>query len=707
MSELDLAQEFDLRRLLNPSSVAIAGASPDPNSIGGAVLRNVEASGFAGELTLVSPRRDEINGRPCVKSLRDIPEGTDAVILNIPRAAIRQALEDCVARKAGGAVVFASGFGEAGEEGRAEQEAISALCRENGLALIGPNCLGFINYADGFSATFEGQAFDAKSAEAERRIAVIAQSGATATSVRDAFRARDLSVSHMITTGNEAVLHAADFVSYAIDAGAAAVALYIEQIRNPESFLTAARRARKKGVPLVMLHPGRSARAREAAQSHTGALTGDYAMMKTAVENEAVVLVETMDELLDATVILQRFPHPPHGDAAIVTNSGAIRGLSLDLVEDVGLPLAAPSQATLDVFKSLVPDGMEIDLPLDLGTAGYSNAGVYTETAAALLADDNAASVLCAMIGGGPHQQRAKAEALAPLMSGTDKPVVLTITGDQSGLDPEFNRLVREHGIPLFRSLDRSIRAMSAVHAFAKARDEAEDRRAAPAGLPPLKGSGAICEHDGKTWLRKLGVPVPKGGLAASAGEACKLAAEIGYPVVIKAHAPTLIHKSDVGGVIVGVKDENDLKAAWERLHANVAASAKNVTLEGVLVERMAPRGLEMVVGAKRDPDWGPVVLAGLGGVWIEALKAVEIMPPDITRERAVERICAMRGASLLGAFRGQPARDVGALADIVVLIGDAMRDDPSILEVDINPVMVFAEGEGAMALDALIVKQE
>lgn len=707
MSEAGSSRRFDLRRLLKPSSVAIAGASPDPKSIGGAVLHNVYASGFKGNLALVSPRRDDINGRPCVKTLRDIPEGTDAVILNIPRAAIRQALEDCVARNVGGVVVFASGFGEAGEKGRAEQAAISALCRENELALIGPNCLGFINYADGFSATFEGQSFDTLSAKAERRIAIIAQSGATATSVRDAFRARDLSVSHMITTGNEAVLHAADFVSYVIDEGVSAVALYIEQVRDPQTFLNAARRARKKGVPIIMLHPGRSARAREAAQSHTGALTGDYVTMKTAVQKEAVVLVETMDELLDVTVILQRFSRPPYGDAAIITNSGAIRGLSLDMVEDVGLPLASPSEATLEIFKSLVPEGMEIDLPLDLGTAGYSNAGVYTETTAALLADDSAASVLCAMIGGGSHQQRAKAEALAPAMKGTEKPVVLTITGDQSPLDPEFNKLVREYEIPLFRSLDRSIRAMAAVHRFAEAREAAKDQRAAPVELKTLEGAGVVSEHDGKAWLKALGIPAPKGGLAASIDEACKLALEVGYPVVIKAHAAGLMHKSDVGGVIVALKDESELRSGWDRLHANIAGSSKAITLEGVLVEQMSKPGLEMVVGAKRDPDWGPVVLAGLGGVWIEALKAVEIMPPDISHKRAVKRISSMQGASLLKAFRGQPARDVNALAEIVVLLGDAMRTDPSLREVDINPIVVFAEGEGVMALDALIVKEE
>ena len=699
------APRFDLRRLLCPASVAIAGASPEPASVGGALLDNLLASGFDGELTLVSPRRDEINGRPCVKSLRDIPDGTDLVILNVPRVAIRPAVEDCIARNVGGVVVFAAGFSEMGEEGRAEQEAIAALCRENGLALIGPNCMGFINYADGVSATFEGKAFDAASAAGKRHVAVIAQSGATATSMRDAFRARDLSVSHMITTGNEAVLSADRFIAHAIDEGVAAIALYIEQIRDPGMFLETARQAREKGVPIVMLHPGRSARAREAAQSHTGALTGDYAVMKAAVENEAVVLVDTMDELLDVTVILQRFPQPVAGGATIVTNSGAIRGLSLDLAEDVGLPLARPGARTLERFRELVPAGMDIDIPLDLGIAGYADAGVYTKTAQALLADENAGSVLCALLGGGPHQQRAKAEALIPVMKEAGKPVVLTITGDESPLDETFRAMVREHEIPFFRSLDRSVRAMAVVHRFAATRAAALDRRAPPASGARLEGSGSIAEYQGKAWLKSLGIPVPRGGLATSVDEAGRLAAEIGYPVVIKAQASNLTHKSDIGGVIVGIADEEALRAAWERLHANVLAASGSVVLDGVLVEELSPPGLEMVVGAKNDPEWGPIVLAGLGGVWIEALEAVEIMPADISHARAVERIRAMKGSKLLGAFRGGKPHDVDALARIVIALGDAMRADPSIREVDINPVTLFAEGEGALALDALVVK--
>jgi len=698
------AGTFNLRRLLHPATVAVAGASPDPRSIGGAILRNLRGSGFSGPLTFVSPTRAEIDGQGCVKSLRDIPDGTDAVILNLPRGAIRQAIGDCVARHVGGAVVFATGFGESDAAGRAEQNAIAAQCREAGLALLGPNCLGFANYVDGVCASFEELCFEQRRIEPGRpRVAVIAQSGATAANVRSSLQARGIAVSHVISTGNEAVLQIEDFITYVMGEGVSAIALYVEQIRNPGAFVKIARRAREQGIPIVMLHPGRSARARAATQSHTGALTGDYVVMKTVVENEAVVLVETLDELFDATAILQRFPRPTAAGTAIITNSGAIRAVALDMMEDVGLPVARPDAATFAKLQALVPG--EVDIPLDLGAAGYADGSIFTQTSEALLGDPATGSVIWAMTGGGPHQQRAKVQAMIPLIHTTNKPLILTITGDGAPLDGQFLTAVRENEIPLLRSPERALRAMAALHRHAVARDAAAERRSPVRKVPALDGVGALPEHVGKAWLRKLGVPVPSGRLVRTVQQAQDVARAVGFPVVIKAQVPGLQHKSDVGAVIVGIRDASELSAAWERLHSNLSACAAPAQPDGVLVEQMAPCGLEMVVGAKNDPRWGPVILVGLGGVWIEALRAVEFLPPDITRARAIQRINTMKGSALLGPFRGQPARDVGALADLVLTLGNAVRADPSIQEIDINPVMVLAAGAGVLALDALIVR--
>jgi acyl-CoA synthetase (NDP forming) len=288
----------------------------------------------------------------------------------------------------------------------------------------------------------------------------------------------------------------------------------------------------------------------------------------------------------------------------------------------------------------------------------------------------------------------------------TDRPLILTLTGDGAPLDAEFLAAVQEHEVVFMRSPERTLRAMAALHRHAIARDCAGDRRGSVREVPLLNGTGAIPEYGGKGWLRELGVRVPAGRLVQDLEQAHDAARAIGFPVVIKAQMTGLNHKSDVGGVIVGIKNADELAAAWDRLHANLSAAIAKPVLDGVLVEQMAPAGLEMVVGAKNDPGWGPVILVGLGGVWIEALRAVELLPPDVTHARAVERIKAMRGAALLGPFRGQPPRDVNALADVVLTLGNAMRADPSIREIDLNPVMVFAAGAGAMALDALIVKE-
>lgn len=691
-----------LVRLLQPRSVAIAGASSDPASMGGVILANCERFGFAGDIHLISPTRDEINGRPCIRSVDDLPEGIDALVLNVPRAAILPAVEAATRRGVGGAIVFASGFAEGGEEGRREQDRLAAICREAGLALMGPNCMGYTNYAGGMALTFEPA--HPQPLGTRRSVAVVAQSGAMASSIRAAMQGRGIAVALQAATGNEAVVRASDMIDFIVaDGHAQAIAIYCEQVREPMAFLAAARRAREAGVPVVMLHPGRSKRGQAAAQSHTGAMVGDYALMRVAVENEAVVMVETMDELFDAVAILHRYPAPVPGELGVITNSGALRGTAFDFAEDVRLPIADLAGETLERLGALLPAGMEIDNPLDVGTTGFAKADIFGLATAAMLADPAVSGVLLPMAGGGPSQQRAKAEAIVPEALASAKPVVLAITGDVSPLDPDFVAALRESETPLFRSPERAMRAFAAVRRYADALAGARDRAPAAAGLSGWSEPGVKPEYLGKEFLRSLGLRVPEGRLASTVAEALMVAAEIGFPVVLKAQAATLSHKSDIGGVILNVRDEDELRHAWTRLMANLAGA----TIDGVLVERMSAPGLELVVGARHHPQWGPTVMVGLGGVLIEALDAAELLPADISHARAVERILSLRGARMLGSFRGRPPRDVDAVADVVVKVGAAMRAGLGIQEIDINPLMVLAAGEGAVALDALIVTGE
>lgn len=688
-----------LTRLLQPRSVAIAGASPDPATMGGVILANCERFGFAGDIHLISPTRAEINGRACVRSVDDLPQGVDALVLNVPRAAILPAVEVAARRGVGGVIVFASGFAESGEDGRREQEAIAAICREAGMALMGPNCMGYVNYSGSMALTFEPA--HPQILGDRRSVAVVAQSGATASCIRAAMQGRGISVALQAATGNEAVVRASDMIDFVVAKGRAdAIALYCEQVRDPAAFLAAVRRARAAGIPVVMLHPGRSKRGQEAAQSHTGSMVGDYALMRTAVENEAVVMVDAMDELFDAAAILHRFPAPTPGELGVITNSGAIRGMAFDFAEDIGLPIADIAPATRERLAALLPEGMEIDNPLDVGTTGFAKGDIFGLSTAVMLADPAVSSVLLPMAGGGPAQQRAKGEAIIPEALSSTKPVAIAIVGDQSPLDSDFIKAMQDSETPLFRSPERAMRAFGAVRRYADALSGVDDRTPAAVGLTGWSGTGVKPEYVGKAFLRSIGVRVPEGGLATTIDEAVGIASGIGFPVVLKAQAAALSHKSDIGGVILNLKDEAGLRDGWARLMGNL----NGAPVDGVLVEEMSAPGLELVVGARDHPEWGPSVLVGLGGVLIEALDAAELLPADISHARAVERIRKLRGAKLLGEFRGRSARDVDAVADVVVKIGAAMRAGLNIEEIDINPLMVLGQGEGAAALDALIV---
>ena len=699
------SEAVDLGRLLRPRSIAIVGAQPERTSIGGGVLSNLEMFGYDGEIHLVSRSRDEIRGRACVKSISDLPSGIDVAVLIVPQAAIMESVRACIERRIGAVVVYTSGFAEADENGRRQQEELAATCREAGIALLGPNCMGYTNYLDGIPLTFEP--VDVRRiTRAEGRVAIVAQSGATAANIRFAMHAREIDTSYIIATGNEATLGAEHFIDFLLDDPLnAAIGVYVEQIRNPAFFLETARRARRQSVPIVLLHPGSSERGRAAAQSHTGALAGDHAVMQTILRSEAVALVDTTDEMFDVLVILSRFPAPKPGKAGVVTNSGAIRGLCFDFSERVGLELATLSPEIEAEMQALVPPYVHVDNPFDVGTTGFANPGIFGSSLEVMLKEPDVGMVLQSHAGGSPRMQVAKSDSILPVFATADKPVILNIIGDDYPLDEQFMADVRAAGIPFFRSPERAMRAMAAVATYADALAEVAEAKPAATPAAALAGHGTIPEYEGKRVLAELGIRVPRGGMARSVDEAISVAEGIGYPVVIKAQAVALAHKSDAGGVIVNIADAAALRAAWEKLHANVAAAKPGLALDGVLVEEMAKPGLEMVVGAKRDPQWGPVVLVGLGGVWIEALSDARLLPAGAGRARVLAELKRLKAAKLLGPFRGQAARDIDAIADVVIRLGELMLADPAIREVDINPLVVGAAGEGAAALDALFVR--
>jgi len=696
-----------LDRLFRPRSIAIVGASADPRSFGGFVLGNLERFGYDGALHLVSRSSDAINGRPCVKTVDQLPEDVDLAVLAIPEAGVLEAVTTLAARRCHAAVLFASGYAETGDEGRARQQQLMAAA--GAMAIVGPNCMGYTNFAAGLPLTFEPLAPQPR--EARRGLGVVAQSGFMAATLRDAFVGRGLPVTAVFSTGNEGSVGVEDLLAhYLADAQTRLIVAYAEQIRRPRLFLQLARQARLAGKPIVLLMPGRSERARHAAASHTGALAGDHATATALLQREAVVVVDTLDELFDTAAILLSHPQPPAGGTAFVTGSGAMKNIALDLADGIGLALPALAATTVATLSAQLPSFAVAENPLDYTTIGIRQPGLIGEILDTMAADPHIGSVVLAIPVGPEMAQRDKAQHIVPAMARATKPTVLVLTGDTGPVEPFFTEAIRASGVPMFRSADRALRALRRVAVFGEALQRAGRadlvQAAAPGAALALPGAvppnGIFAEVYGKQWLAAAGIPVPRGALARSADEAAAIARDLGWPVVLKAQASALPHKSDVGGVLVGLADEATLRAGWARLTADVARHRPDLVLDGVLVEAMGPRGLELVVGARRDADWGPVLLVGLGGVWIEALKDVRLIPADLAEADIVVELQRLKAAPMLAGIRGAAAVDLAAIARVVARIGAQMRANPQIAEIDINPLVAYPHG--VLALDALLV---
>jgi acyl-CoA synthetase (NDP forming) len=697
-------QQSALNRLLRPRSLAVVGAAPPP-SLSANLLANLEQFSYSGVLHLVSRSRTEIDGRPCLRTIEDLPTGVDAAALMLPEPAVAEAVAACARRGVGGVMVFASGYGEVGPQGRQRQEEIAATARSAGMALLGPNCLGIVNFADGIPLTFEPLE---PHRPGGRGVCVIAQSGAMAGNIRMALIAKGLPVAYAISTGNEALIGAEDFIdTLLVQPTVGLFALFVEQIRQPQRFLRLVAQARALGKPVVLMHPGRSARARAAASTHTGALAGDHAVMRAFVEQAGVVLVESLDELFDTSALLVRYPHPSGLGLAVLSNSGAIRGFALDFCVDLDLPLPSIGEETSRALAAVLPDFATIDNPLDLTAQGMQKPSLFADCARALLDDPAIGALLVAAMGGGPRQQMEKWRALRPVLEQSHKPVALAFLGDGVPLVPNCAAEIAASSVPFFRSPDRALRAFAHVAAYGRWRAAGARRAAAPL-LPPiaLAGSGPLAEHRGKAILHEIGIAVPRGNLAHDLGAALGIAQTIGYPVVLKGQAASLTHKSDVGAVVTSITDERALGEAWQSIAARLSALRPDLVLDGMLVEAMAPQGVEMIAGARRDPDWGPVLMVGLGGVWTEALGDVRLMPADSDSALIEAEIERLAGARLLKGYRGAPASDVPALVDALSRLGALMRACCAIAEIDINPLRVYPRGQGVLALDALIVMQ-
>lgn len=691
----------DLSRLLTPRSVVIVGASPTPGALGNSVLRNLERHGYAGEIHLINPKRDEIDGRKCLKSIDDLPQGVDAAVLAIPGPAVLGAVQALAARGVGAAIIFSAGFAEGGEEGLAAQAEVARIAQQHGMVIEGPNCLGMVNYAAGVPLTFvEAPVLDLAGKPA---VGIVSQSGAMAVVLGTTLMAKGLGITVSVSTGNEAASGVEDYVEHLIaDPATPAIAMIVEQFRKPARFLALAEKARAAGKPIVLLHPGTSSAARESAATHTGAMAGDWQLMKTKVERAGVILVDCLEALGDVVDIAVRAKPVRPGGAAVLTESGAFKALVLDLAENIGLDLPPMNGATAAEMRAAIPDFIPVSNPMDLTAQALVDPDLYRRTLIPLLGDDNFAALVFGIIQTDPETSARKfpeiIEAVKTLRP--EKPVIFAGIDDGAEVPGEYVAGLREIGVPYFPSPDRALRALRHLGKLAS-RDFA---RADAAPLTLALPSGVIPEYRAKELLAPAGIPFPAGGFAKSAEEAKAIAARVGYPVAIKAQSADLSHKSDAGGVLLNIADDAGMDAAWAKLYGNVAAYDSSIALDGAQVEAMGKRGTELIVGARNDPEWGPVILVGFGGVTAELFHDVRLLPVDLTHDAIVAELRQLKQGALLDGYRGSPRLDIHAAARAIAALGQVLAGTPSIREIDLNPLLVYPEGEGVLALDALIL---
>ncbi|WAT17769.1 acetate--CoA ligase family protein [Aurantiacibacter sp. MUD11] len=692
-------------RLLRPKSVAVIGASDRHGALGATLLNNLVQYEFDGDIYPVNPKRDELQGLKVYKSAEELPEGIDCAVLAIPRPFVVDTVRVLGERGCGAVVIYSAGFSEAGEEGAKDQAELARIAEQYGMIIEGPNCLGCTNYVERVPLTFVETNMKSPP-KGVRAVGVASQSGALAAVLATTLHPRECYVSTSVSTGNEAASGVEDYVEWLVDdENTHVIAMYVENFRRPAAFIAAARRARAAGKPIVLLHPGKSDKAQESAATHTGAMAGDFKLMKTKLAREGVIFAETLEELADITTIALTCPSLPGANMVVLGESGALRGLAFDIAEDIGLDLLHLDDDNSPKLREVLPDFVPVSNPTDITAIGLSEPEIYTKLLTALLEDDRVGSVVASIIQSDPITSKIKFPAIQKVLDGHtfDKPLVFAGVDEGANVPQEYIDGLRAVGIPWFASTERAYRAIARLADLAKR--DLTDRSGEPLPIAGIADEhGVIPEYRAKDLLRPLGIPFPDSTFAASADDAAAAADTLGYPVVMKAQAAALGHKSDAGGVILNLKSADEVREAFTRMFDNVASYDASITLDGVLVEKMGTMGTEMIVGAKHDPEWGPVVLAGFGGVTAEILKDVKLFTPDLGAEQVKEGLLSLQQAPLLTGWRGSPALDVDALAELIVQMGRVMTGNPAIREIDLNPVIVYPQGQGVIALDALML---
>jgi len=678
-----------LKEALAPRSVAVIGASDNPHKVGGRPILYLKRYGFRGAIYPVNPARSEVQGISAFADVRATPEIPELAIIAVAGDEALAALHACAERGVKVAVVMASGFGETGEEGRKLQESMLQAARCAGMRLIGPNCQGIANFATGVVANFSTIFHELEARDGP--VAIVSQSGANSQAIYALLHEKGLGVRHVHATGNEADVSVADLAEAVVaDEGVRLVLLYLESIKDPARLAAAAAAARKRAVPIVALKAGRTASGQKAASSHTGALASEDRVVDAFFERHGIWRAADPHELVAAAELYLAGRRPRGRRLVVISNSGASCVMAADYAEQREIPLAAISDRAKSQLKSVLPAFAAISNPIDVTGALLGNPQLLSAVLPVVGADRRSDLLLLALpVAGTGYDVPRFAKDLSDFARIFDQAVA--VAAPQGSIREEF----RKAGVPTFASERVAMDALVQVadHARLLEKRPLESAPSGPAWLP----SG---EHRFLHEAESLEV-LARAGLAVIEHRLCRAEEDIPdlLPMVMKACSRDLPHKSEHG--LVSIEPQDPL-AEFRRQREKVLSLG--ASFDGVIVARKAPKGRELALGARLDPQFGPVVMVGDGGVNLEALKDFRLLLPPFSEEEVLGKLRELRVAPLLAGWRGEPAADLAAFARMAVRLGEAMRGwGRRVASVDINPVFVFETGRGAVAVDALI----
>ena len=693
-----------LARLIAPRSIAIVGASTRPASFGMRSLENL--ANFKGAIYPVNPKYERIGDLVCYPSLRDLPQAPDCALLVVPREGVEAALREAVAVGAGGAIVYASGYGEmAGEDAGAAQRRLAQIGQDAGMPILGPNCMGLVNHELGAGMTFIPE-YSAMPRQVGP-IAFVSQSGALGYCLAQAAE-RGLGFRYFFSAGNSSDVDVADLIAaMAEDDGVRAIACLFEGVPSAARLLQAAERARAAAKPVIVYKMGVSDDGAAAARSHTGSLAGSAVAFRALFERAGFVTVDNYEALVEHAKFFAAAGKPRARGVAVVSGSGGAGIIAADMAARHGVPMPQPEPATVGELRTVVPEFGAARNPCDPTGQVLSVPESYGKCCRALLADPQFGVLVCAMSVATKEVSNARSATIAQMAREQDKPVSVAWVSEWLE-GPGSQAYEADEKVALFRSLDRCFATIAAWQAF-HAREASEQapvrlsgKDAAVRARTLMAAAGdTLVEREAKQVLAAYGVPVVEERLASSADEAVAAARSLGYPVVLKAESPTILHKTELGVVRLNVADE----AGVRRYYAEIVTAARGHDLAGVLVQPMAG-GVEIIVGARIDPAVGPVVVVGSGGVLVELMQDSVAALAPVTAFQARRMLERLKGYKLLTGFRGGKKVDVDALAEAVARISEFAADFASeVSEVDVNPLR--CEGARVVAVDALITKRQ